>query len=485
MQRPRDTILAGILLFLLFLLVVPAFWLSLTTGFSLIDDYGDWKHIEMFGSGTAFLRWLENTFIHPGPGRFRPVFEAGNAVAWALFGEAAWLHHFWRWVIKALTLLFIVATVGQTGKGAGLHWIPIACLFLLFPNNPEARLAPQELSSGLGLMILVYAWVGRFYGQPLSLLVVLCGSVLLFFSKESNIVFFPILLLSLLFPRPAHQEWKVIVFLVMLFLYCIWRLSLALAAGGYGVPSAERSVIGMLHFVLGEALLFDLGYLPGLGMLLFVLLPIFLLKEENYRLPVVFLYLLGFCALAIGVFSWAPVTRYWYLFVPVSCALLGIFLSVRRTWFGPVSAVVLLLIAFMAGPYLFNFVAQNSSTAVEKALLRELDERLTQRQSIAVKGDAEASEKIRIYFEEFRPRMQDKPALALATQTGARLLVSTEKEAGQAEQEFREERPFVFERAVIDFSLALQRKQTPHLFVDAGVFFPYSYAWTIYRKLDG
>jgi len=469
-------------LVLLLFLTGQAMILSLTTGFSLIDDYGDWKHIEIFDSLSMFLNWLGSTFLFPTPGRFRPFFELGHALTWLVFGEAAWLHHLWRWLCKGLTLYLLFATVRTAGLRAGPGFVLAAALFLLFPNNPEARLAPQELSSGLGLMILLQAWVGRLTGQTLSLLPVLGGSALLFFSKESNIVFVPIFLLFLFFPLPRRREWSSVAFLLILCGYCFFRLSVAMSAGGYGVPSVDRDFPAMLRFVLGQAFLLELGWLPALGMLIVFLAPLILLKERDLRLAIVFLYGVAFCSLAIGVLSWAPVTRYWYLFVPVISLLFAVVLAKNQSWFVPFSLPVLLLVLFMAGPYLFNFVAQNSSTVVEGRLLLDLENRLADGQKIQVSGDAEAAEKIRIFFAEYRPRLRSQPGVALSSETDATFLVTTAREELKIAQEFRETRPFAFQRKIIDLSLTLQGKDPPGLYVDAGVFFPYSYAWYVYAR---
>ena len=134
-------------------MLVCAYALALRTPFRLVDDYSDWQHSAIFHGTSNFLNLFTIGEWSTQSPRFRPFFELWAALSWSIFGQEAWIHNLVRLLVKlasfwlAFRLLIRVTAAPLQGQ---LRLAAIfACLYLFFPNNPEARLAPQETWSML------------------------------------------------------------------------------------------------------------------------------------------------------------------------------------------------------------------------------------------------------------------------------------------------------------------------------------------------
>jgi hypothetical protein len=151
---------------ILFIVAIsPLIYLSLNTPFALIDDYTDWMIIRE-GFKFIFFNHVVSLF-ELSMDRVRPMFELKNYFTWNIFGDQPWAHHLFRWAIKtgAFVLIFfstkniLVKCVNKYPEKNYLSIIFFLPLFIwfLFPNNPDARLAPVELELSLFLALLIFS----------------------------------------------------------------------------------------------------------------------------------------------------------------------------------------------------------------------------------------------------------------------------------------------------------------------------------------
>ncbi len=130
-------------------LVGMALAYSLRTPFRLIDDYSDWMNVRILDSWAGFWGWLKYSFFSTQGLRYRPFFYLYQGLAWKLFGPRPALLHAARWIFKFGAAWYFYRCLRLwLGARRGWLWLafwPFAFLFFLFPNNPEARLSPQEL----------------------------------------------------------------------------------------------------------------------------------------------------------------------------------------------------------------------------------------------------------------------------------------------------------------------------------------------------
>ncbi len=129
---------------------------SLTTPFSLVDDYHDWGVTRIFDSPDVFIRWIDLQFrwdMRLDPNRYRPLWHFNTAVIWNVFGPTPWPHHLLRWVIHfGAAAMFAAAflSVSKAERPAAsklsviLSLSVLGYLLLFFPNQPAAPLGATE-----------------------------------------------------------------------------------------------------------------------------------------------------------------------------------------------------------------------------------------------------------------------------------------------------------------------------------------------------
>lgn len=160
------------LLFLILFPLLPVFVLSIDTPFCLIDDLGDWTILKSVSSLSGMKDLISEWLTFDGTVRFRPIYQITNIFTWSVFQTNAAMHHAFRWFLKGVTVYFVVGSVIEYSKLRSKELgsvyeenFPFLSVFvslafiLYFPNNPEARLAPTELQSGLFMAMNLWAFI--------------------------------------------------------------------------------------------------------------------------------------------------------------------------------------------------------------------------------------------------------------------------------------------------------------------------------------
>ncbi len=372
------------------LLFLPVLYYSLTTPFALEDDYSAWGHSFMFDRAGLFTQWLYLQFLDLdfGEERYRPLWEFYNAVAWKVFGTTNWLHHLARWVVNfgavftfAAAFLCITRQPPAAGPNIAARFgqiLPLALLvylWLFFPNQPAARLGPQEVYTvfflGLGSWMLALLLLregslregsqNRHWATLLIYGLFYLSYLGLAWTKEINIAmllwflvsYYALLLIGALRRKgrenqgqgskglvrgvvsalPGINRWKLLGGLPLLavFLHTLWRVNGVSQGGGYGTAPVTPGLIGDNAVWIAQHL-FQVNTSPLITAAL-ALLVAFLLRcivrkarKGQFSNEVIFtLFLLGLFGsmyLMVGT-SWAQVPRYWYILIPVFTTLLA------------------------------------------------------------------------------------------------------------------------------------------------------------------
>ena len=83
------------------LLYIPALYYSLTTPFSLVDDYVLWKYLHIFdGLHTLSDALGAKGYEVWGDVRYKPAWDIYIGATWKIFGPTPWLHHLARWAMN-------------------------------------------------------------------------------------------------------------------------------------------------------------------------------------------------------------------------------------------------------------------------------------------------------------------------------------------------------------------------------------------------
>jgi len=234
-------------LFLLFIAllaaVLPYWWLSINTQFRLIDDYTDWNFAN---KNIRELFW--NYVSYFGAGRYRAVHDIGQIFCWRSFGANYHLHHLFRVFLKVSTFAFIYAAslsvIARARKEVALEarlalLVYAFALFFYFPNNPEARLAPAELSTGLALSAFIYFINSTSINKTLRAALLFISFVIFLHSKEPNIVVAPLLIAWVAvagYPGRLKPVLLKIVPYALLYIHCFFKVLYA-SRSGYGTGS--------------------------------------------------------------------------------------------------------------------------------------------------------------------------------------------------------------------------------------------------------
>lgn len=381
----RGPLVGGILLVLPGLLFLPALYYTLTTPFALIDDYAMSKvFMGIMDSREEFFRWLTDLTYRDGEYRHRPFWEFYNAATWHVLGPVPWLHHLARWVIHfgavfafgAALLSFMPGHKGRDGVGAWgigrlLPLATLAYLWIFFPNQPAARLAPPGVYMALFLGLctwmtaLMLLRAGKEERRRSALLVhgvFYLSCVGLAWSRESNaapllwlvICYYVVLLIDAARRNRSEQSpvqvgesrfagvlrmlqrvnrWKALggLLLILLFVYSASQVIEGYIQGGHYVPqlTPELFIRNVAWICYG---LFQIGTSPVITVGLLLLgLPLALIAvrravKREFNSEIIFaLFLAGqFVVLYLALsISAVPNLRYWYIIIPIFTTLLA------------------------------------------------------------------------------------------------------------------------------------------------------------------
>jgi len=449
-RRIHWVAIAMVALFLL--MFVPAVYYSLNTPFALVDDMNDFISVNLLRVPHSFYSWMNATFIGVSEGgRYRPFFDLHNAIAWLIIGPHSALHHFVRWAEWLAGMLFwnmalwrmvrirchrVVWSVQDTS--VFMPMLIFNAFVCFFPNQPVARLAPQELQTFCALGML-------FMGTMLLLTdsddegtativirtcILIVGYVGLSMAKEINIALmaiFCLVLFELAIVRRRGTLVAAVISAVGLLVYTIWRIHVASAAANYGVfeigiPLLMQNLRWLTYDAFQFATSPIFAVLIIASLIAMVLRMIGLFRQFGVSLDVECLFFslcmtLSLCA--ILMISWLPSLRYFYPLVPLlGWHLARGFLELDRYYFlcparkGFLNGLTLFLLGwFVVANYygfLLQFAVQHNARNIELRLLSKMEQRLRDGRPMAICLDMQDPERelvssIQIYFEQFLP----------------------------------------------------------------------------------
>ena len=360
------------------LLYIPALYYSLTTPFSLVDDYVLWKYLHIFdGLHTLSDALGAKGYEVWGDVRYKPAWDFYIGATWKIFGPTPWLHHLARWAMNfgavaafAAALLCFQRRNGRNENGDSappnriVRLLPLAALvylWIFFPNQPAATLGPQEVQTVFFLAICVWmtaltlTWQGKPQTRRDALLIYaafcvgFCG---LAWSKETNLIaelwllisYYALPMIAALRRQPGPRisdvsalksvgVWRALggLPLIAVFLHMLVIVYLIAPVEGYGrAPLTPELLISNAAwlaetlFQLKTSLVIAAGLaLLSAALLLFVAMNI---AKRRFTDELIFtLFLLGiFASLYLALCtSWTQALRYSYILIPAFTALMA------------------------------------------------------------------------------------------------------------------------------------------------------------------
>lgn len=410
--------------------LLPVWTLSIQTPFRLIDDYGAVFAVRRLGV-AGFLR--DNFSLAVNPARFRPTHDLGQVLCYGLFSTHAGLHHLMRLMMKlaafaalwAVALRAVQKASGRLAIGERLALMALAvALFFYFPNNPEARLAPQELATILYFMGALF-FMGRTHlassRGSANILCFVCFTLALW-SKEPNFITgAPLLAVAAAdhAGRGGARRKRISWVLAYLAVWAHAALKAAVMnADGYGrSPLRWAAVVAMLRELPQRILLSTSGaWVPILfltGVALFAWFRVRRAPEGRLRAALPLWMLLA--SLAGLLLMWAPVLRYAApaaaFLVLVTVIGFGCLLSLSSTPSARAlgglafSVLAVLLAATNYSAVVAQFSVQYVAGRTEEAVLATV-ERIMSEEPARAMYVAPASEyeyRLGVYFNEHRP----------------------------------------------------------------------------------
>jgi len=502
------------------LALLPIWRLALDTPFRLIDDYLSWRDAVALHP-LHYLRSLAFDFSGQ---RYRPVSDLGNLVCWSLLSTHYRLHHAVRLVLKVVAFWFFWRTVAAVARPLVTRWAEVGAplfawalaLFFYFPNNPEARLIPQELATALALCWFTWALTGPSVASRFGYLNALASFIVFCLAKEPNAIAAVGLLLwlgwELARTRSRHRFLTFVPFLVVL-VHTAVKVALASRVAEYGnAPISVGLVMANLRFA-GRVILLPFAS-PWLTVALAA--PLIALmrpavaqaralvtRERERAGPCGVLFLaLSTCLLLVAFLtSWIPVLRYAYP-ATVGCLALncvGVAVIADRAaarWQGStVACTVSVLALALAGASYHNVACQFASQSVagrsERRVLDRAGQLLAAGSAVGVGQGTEFEWSLATYFNDFLPHFgggrqrvaTDPDALAAATY----LVSRTPSVEGWSAAETIPPAPLprLLSLARPVSSILQLRRREPYVFLDTGAqpiaYFP----WYILRNVRG
>jgi hypothetical protein len=415
---------------LLCLGLLPVWALAIQTPFRLIDDYGAVFAVQRLGV-TGFLR--DSFSLAVNPVRFRPTHDLGQLLCYWLFSTNAALHHVMRLLMKLAAFAALWAVALRAIEGASGHRLATGerrplmalavALFFYFPNNPEARLAPQELATILYFVgaLFFMGWTRRGLGRSLADFLGFVCFTLALWSKEPNFITATPLLAVAAADHTARGGalWKRTSWLLAYL--AVWvhaaLKAAVMNAAGYGrSPLSWAPVMAMLRELPQRILLSAAAaWIPILfltGVMLFAWFHLRRAPEGRLRAGLPFWMLLA--SLAALLLMWAPVLRYAApavaFLVLVTVIGFGSLLSFSPTPRGrglgsiALSALAVLMAATNYRDMVAQFSVQYVAGHTEEAVLSMVERIMSQEpaRSIHVAPVSEYEYRLGVYFNEHR-----------------------------------------------------------------------------------
>lgn len=521
---------------LLCILLIPSVWYSLSTPFALVDDYG----MSCIPS-LNLNKWLKDTFWGQPEGRYRPFFEIYQYTAWSVLGADSALHHAARWLLqlagfyfafRCLSLL-MVARKSVAPLSSPLLSLPVlllAYMYFLFPNQPAARLGPQEVNTVFFLLVLNYGvgkWLlvgdqaasGTIWQTNLLLYLSFIGLSL---SKEVNVAVLAYVLFFFAVWFFRHRAagkriWHLLP-LLMIFLYTLQRVWVTAKSASYGTAPLSRELIYNNIFWIGRELFQAQTSLLISGTFIALLAAGTIIRiSKSYRsdnaFETVFMtFLYGeFAVLYLMICtSWAQVLRYWYPLVPLMGLLLGANLDtlmnhlekkdfLRRS-IGLIVAVFLVFFALSNyHNFLMQYATQHNTRTIEDRMLNRITERLRAGQQVVIRSldtsesYAEQVAHAQLYFSQYLPRYFGDRLTVLtdAPKTSNVDVIYVSPPVSRQNVEivdvFINERPYWWLEQSKKVSAFFQGGAKPFVLTDAGSGSPRfdDYGWYLYREKRG
>jgi len=526
------------LVVLLVLMFIPAVFYSLNTPFALVDDLNDSVSVSLLSSSKAFHFWLNATFVGVSDGgRYRPLFDLHNAVAWLAIGPHPVGHHLVRWGEWLAGILFwnmalwrMVRTryYGVAPRAQNTMALMPMLIFnvfvCFFPNQPVARLAPQELQT-FGALGLLFLGAMRLLTDPenagkttiaIRTLMIALGYVGLSMAKETNVALmamFCLFLFGISFVRRRGYLMAAGFSAVGVLLYTLWRIQVASQAASYGgfevgIPLLSQNLRWLTNdafqFATSPVLAFILiGSLAFMGMRM-----VRLVRRYGVSLDVECLFFsmgMTLSFFVILMISWLPSLRYFYPLVPLlgwhlarGYLELDRFLFLRPTRKIVLSALTLLFLGWfvLANYYnfLLQFAVQHNARNIEQHLLSAMEQRLREGRPTAIccdsqDPDMELAFSIRTYFEHYLP-------LYRGEKLGLRILSSVrsdspvvlasrrplDRDHWRLVETFNQPRAYFLLNVAERVSAIAQGRQHPYIVQDAGTH-SFDYAWYFYESV--
>ena len=360
------------------LLYIPALYYSLTTPFSLVDDYVLWKYLHIFdGLHTLPDALGAKGYEVWGDVRYKPAWDFYIGATWKIFGPTPWLHHLARWAMNfgavaafAAALLCFQRRNGRNGNGECaapnriirlLPLVALVYLWIFFPNQPAATLGPQEVQTVFFLAICVWMTALTLTRQDkpqsrrdalliyAAFCVGFCGLV---WSKETNLIvelwllltYYALPTIAALRRQPGPRisavralksvgVWRALggLPLIAVFLHTLVIVYLIAPVEGYGrapltieLLISNAAWLAETLFQVKTSLIIAAGLaLLSAALLLFVAVNI---AKKRFSDELIFtLFLLGiFASLYLALCtSWTQALRYSYILIPAFTALLA------------------------------------------------------------------------------------------------------------------------------------------------------------------
>ena len=360
------------------LLYIPVLYYSLTTPFSLVDDYVLWKYLHIFdGLHTLSDALGAKGYEVWGDVRYKPAWDFYIGATWKIFGPTPWLHHLARWAMNfgavaafAAALLCFQRRNGRNEDGDSappnriIRLLPLAALvylWIFFPNQPAATLGPQEVQTVFFLAICVWMTALTLTRQDkpqsrraaLLIYAAFCvGFCGLAWSKETNLIaelwlllsYYALPVIAALRRQPGPRisavralksvgVWRALggLPLIAVFLHTLVIVYLIAPVEGYGrapltieLLISNAAWLAETLFQLKTSLIIAAGLaLLSAALLLFVAVNI---AKRRFTDELIFtLFLLGiFASLYLALCaSWTPALRYSYILIPALTTLMA------------------------------------------------------------------------------------------------------------------------------------------------------------------
>lgn len=522
-----------------FLLLSVAFFYSVRTPFALIDDYASWLVVKHWLHDGQFKNWMVYVFWNTELTRYRPFFEIYNFTSWTILGLSSDLHHLSRWVIKFSSLIFYVLIVKKCenfidpgNKAYTLHGVafsmlactPLVILFVFFPNQPDARLAPVELNTVLFLGMVNYSIAKLLFrnhqhaldSNSASIIMLVAGFLGLSLSKEINIfllAWVTVFLFILIRRKVIASSLIALVPLILIFFFTLWRIKIAATDAEYGLTGINMPLLASnFKWIYKEIFQFSTSLAIAIPLLVLFFLPALqyavswdrnTIKTEAVSL-LILIYGQFFTLLAILCTSWQQVLRYWYPIVPLLAMIASIsflFLLKFRCKSQIVylfqCLVLLFCLVFLltnSYNYLVQYTSQHALRSVEVQVLDRTKTLLDQGESVSVMfnpddPNMELNANFIRYFRKFIPFFHgDEFAVRVIDDfehmQGRELLISpgSNIEGLSTREMFSAALEYPLHREARRVSAIMQLRVHPRVRLDHGVHTPDSYVWGIFQK---